>query len=151
MKAFLAVIVLTISSACTFYASKQDPDKAAIAAVEFARVAFVEHNVDKAYSLLDPEFQAYAPKEKLAEALATVTSPTPPTIVTATESEPVPGQEGMFIYLIGESGSDKYYYRLAMKGSEGKGYKVAGIFRNQGSYPPAELKRPLQVKRSTSD
>ena len=75
MKAFLAVIVLTISSACTFYASKQDPDKAAIAAIEFARVAFVEHNVDQAYSLLDPEFQPYAPKEKLAEALATVNSP----------------------------------------------------------------------------
>ncbi len=65
------------------------------------------------------------------------------------EFEPIPGQEGMNIYLTGENGAEKFYYRIPMKGSEGKGYKAAGVFRGQGPYAPSELRQPLQVKRST--
>jgi signal recognition particle receptor subunit beta len=151
MKTILTVVIIALSSACTFNASKQNPEKAAASAVEFAKVAFIDRNVDKAYSLLDPEFQAIAPKEKLNEALAVVNAPTTPTTVTATEFEPVAGQDGMMIYLIGENGSEKFYYRLGMKGTEEKGYKVAGIFRNPEQYPPSELKQPLAVKRITGN
>ena len=145
---FLPVMLATIS-ACTFHALKHEPERAAVSAVEFAKAAFVQRDIDRAFGLLDPEFQQYAPKEKLAEVLATMNSPTSPTVVTATEFELIHGQEGMIIYLIGENGSERFYYRLPMKRTEEKGYKVAGVFRNQGQYLPSESRQPLRARGST--
>ena len=149
MKTFLTVLLLAALPACTFHASKQNPEVAAASAVEFAKAAFMERNIDKAYGLLDPEFQAYAPKEKFVEVITAMNTPASPTVVTATEFEPIPGQEGMNIYLTGENGAEKFYYRIPMKGSEEEGYKAAGVFRGQGPYTPSELRQPLQVSRST--
>jgi hypothetical protein len=147
----LAIVVLVSSLACTFFVSQQNPEKAAASATEFAEVAFVERNIDKAYDLLDPEFQTYATKKKFAEVLAAINSPTSPTTVTATEFESIPNQEGVNIFLIGENKDEKFYYRLPMKGTEEKGYKVAGIFRGKDQYEPSALRRPLQIKRSTGN
>lgn len=149
MKVFLTVLLLAAFPACTFHASKQNPEAAAASAAEFAKAAFVERNIDKAYGLLDPEFQSYAPREKFAEVITAMNTPTSPAVVTATEFEPIPGQEGMNIYLTGENGAEKFYYRIPMKGSEGRGYKAAGVFRGQGPYAPSESRQPLQVKRPT--
>lgn len=143
IKTFLAVIILMTAASCTSHASKQSPQLAAASAAEFAKVAFVERDIDKAFSMLDPEFQAYATKEKFSEVVTTMNTPTAPTVVTATEFESIPGQEGMNIYLIGENDAEKFYYRIPMKGSEGKGYKAAGVFRSQGPYAPSELRQPL--------
>jgi hypothetical protein len=142
MKTFLAVVIL-LAASCTLHVSKQNPALAAASAAEFAKLAFVERNIDKAFSMLDPEFQAYVTKEKFTEIITTMNTPMAPTVVAATESEPVPGQEGVNIYLIGESGADKFYYRISMKGSEGKGYKAAGVFRSTGPYTPSESRQPL--------
>lgn len=137
------VLFLVSVTACTYHASKQNPKIAAANAAEFAQVAFVEQNIDRAFSMLDPEFQGYATKEKFAEVIANMNKPTAPKVVTAIEFEPIPGQEGINIYLTGARDADKFYYRIPMKGSEAKGYKAAGVFRNQGPYPSSESRQPL--------
>jgi hypothetical protein len=146
---FLAVLTLAALAACSFNVSKQNPEKAAASAIEFAKAAFVEKDTDKAFNLLDPEFQAYATKEKFTDVISVINTPTSPTVVTATEFEPIPGQDGVNVFLVGEKGAEKFYYRIPMKGTEAKGYKAAGVFRVHGQFPPSESRQPLQVKRST--
>ena len=140
-----AILVLFLISvtACTYHTSKQKPMMAAASAAEFAQVAFVEQNIDRAFSMLDPEFQAYATKEKFVEVITNMNKPTAPRVVTATEFEPIPGQEGINIYLTGARDTEKFYYRIPMKGSEEKGYKAAGVFRNLGPYPSSGSRQPL--------
>ena len=132
MKTFLTFIMLAAIPACSSHASKQNPELAAARAVEFARAAFVDRDIDKAYGLLDPEFQAYAPKEKFVEVITTMNSPISPTVITATEFEPILGQEGMNIYLTGEDGGEKFYYRIPMKGSEGNVIRPRECFVGKG-------------------
>jgi hypothetical protein len=148
---FFTVGMLAVISACTFHTSKQNPAIAASSAIEFVKVALIEQDIDRAYVLLDPEFQAIATKEKFVQVIRTMNSPVSPKVITATEFEPIPGQEGMNIYLTGENGREELYYRIPMKGSEEKGYKPAGVFRGQGQYAPSETRRPLQVKVSTGE
>lgn len=46
----------------------------------------------------------------------------------------------MNIYLFGENGSEKLFYRFAMEGVKEKGYKVCGFWRHDGLHP---IKEPL--------
>lgn len=150
MNKLLTTTVLSILAAilsCSFHASKQDPDKAARSAVEFAKAVLVERDMDKGYGLLDPEVQSNAPKEKFAEVAMSIVADISPTVVTATEFEPIPGEEMMNIYLTGEKGTEKLYYRIPMRGNAEKGYKPVGILR--GEYPPSASRQPLQAKAST--
>ncbi len=116
---------------------------AAASATEFAQVAFVEKNIDKAFSMLDPEAQAYIGKEKFSEGLTRMNTPTAPESIIATDFEPIQGQEGMNIYITGESPNETFYYRIPMRGTQDKGYKPAGLFRNPGPYPKSPMRRPL--------
>jgi len=139
----LAIVLLTVTTACSFRAFKQSPIMAAASATEFAQVAFVEKNVDKAFSMLDPEAQAYITKENFSQGLTKMNSPTAPTSIIATDFEPIQGQEGMNIYVRGENDTETFYYRIPMKGTQDKGYKPAGLFRNPGPYPKSPMRRPL--------
>ena len=141
-KKLLTILLLT-ATACTLRSSRQDPIKAAISATEFAQAAVVERNVDKAFNLLHPDFQAYATKEKFAQVLTTMNSPTYPRAIIATDYEPILGQEVMNIYIRGESDTETFYYRIPMKGSVNQGYKPVGIFRSDTPYPKSDLRRPL--------
>lgn len=116
---------------------------AGASATEFAQTAFVEKNVDRAFSLLHPDAQAYMTKEKFSEVLSTMNSPTSPKSIIATDYEPVVGEEGMNIYVTGESDRETFYYRIPMKGTQQKGYKPAGLFRNNGPYPKTPSRQPL--------
>lgn len=117
-RVLLASFLLTATTACYYQSFKHSPSLAAASATEFAQVAFVEQNVDKAFSLLHPDFQAYGTKEKLSQVLTTMNTPTAPRTITTTDYEPVIGQEVMIIYLTGENGAEKFYYRILMKGTQ---------------------------------
>jgi hypothetical protein len=116
---------------------------AAVSATVFAQAALVDQNIDKAYGMLDPDLQAHGSKEDFSRIITTMNKPTAPKMITATDFEPIPGQDGMNIYLTGETDTETFYYRIPMKGSEEKGYRVAGVFRNEGPYPKSSLRRPF--------
>lgn len=138
----LLAIFLLMGTACIRF-SNHSPIMAAMSATQFAQVAFVEKNTDKAFSMLHPDLQAYTTKEKFAQGLTKMNSPTAPTSIMATDYEPVQGEEGMNIYLTGENDTKTFYYRISMKGSQNKGYKPAGLFRNPGPYPKSPSRIPL--------
>jgi len=58
MRKLFTIVLLIVTAACSYRSFKQHPIMAAKSATEFAQVAFVEKDIDKAFSLLDPEAQA---------------------------------------------------------------------------------------------
>jgi len=144
MRESLAIVLLAAMAGCIYYrASNHSPIMAATSATEFAQVALVERNADKAFNMLHPDAQAYSTKQKFAEILTAMNSPTAPLYVNATDFEPIQGEEGMNIYLTGETDTQTFYYRIPMKGTKEKGYKPIGLFRNPGPYPNSSLRRPF--------
>jgi len=145
----LLCIALAAITACVSVISHNE-DMAAIKAVEFAKVAFVDHQVNKAHGLLSPETQKNIPVEKLIEILTQMHLSSYPLTVTATDFEPIPGQRSMNILLYGENGGEKFYYRLVMSGVIETDYQVGGFYRGNRPYPGSSLKKALTLKRSTS-
>ena len=141
MRKLLAILLLT-ATACFYRVSNHSPVMAGTSATEFAQVALVERNYDKAFSMLHPDFQAYTTKEKFSQVLTVINTPTAPKLINATDYEPMQGEE-MNIYLRGETDTETFYYRIPMKGSQDKGYKPVGIFRNQEPYRKSDLMRPF--------
>ena len=141
MKKFL-VVFLIFMTAC-IHTSTHSPIKAAAGATAFAQAALVEKNVDKAFGLLDPDLQARTSKAEFSEIITKMNTPAAPLSIIATDYEPILGQEGMNIYVTGENDNETFYYRIPMKGTQLKGYKAAGIFRNQGPYPKSPGRQPL--------
>jgi len=143
MRKLLAIFLLTATTACFYRAFNHSPIMAATSATEFAQVAFVERNADKAFNMLHPEAQAYSTRQKFAEVLTAMNSPTAPLSVNATDYEPIQGADWMNIYVTGENDTQTFYYRIPMRGTREKGYKPVGLFRNQEPYPKSSLRRPL--------
>ena len=143
MRELLAIFLIATTTACFYRAYYHSPIKAATSAAEFAQVAFVERNIDKAFSMLHPDFQAYTTKEEFARVLTGMNSPRAPLSINATDYERIVSGEGMNIYLTGENDTQTFYYRIPMMGTAQKGYKPAGIFRNPEPYPKSESRHPL--------
>jgi len=143
MKELLAIFLVVTTTACFYRYASHSPIMAATSATEFAQVAFVERNTDKAFSMLHPDFQAYATKQKFAQVLTAMNSPTAPLSINATYYEPIQGEEGMNIYLTGENDTQTFYYRIPMRGTQDKGYKPVGLFRNPQPFPKSSSRHPL--------
>jgi hypothetical protein len=66
-----------------------------------------------------------------------------PDAVNATDYEPLPGQPGMNIFLFGQTGAEHFYYRFYMEGTKETNYAVGGLWRNDGPYPPSNMRHRL--------
>jgi hypothetical protein len=121
---------------------------AAIEAVRFARAAFIERNYDRAHGMLPPETDLQFTSNKLKEMVEGMHPTGYPSVVTATDYEPILGQRAMIIYLYGENDEEKFYYRLTMSGTQENGYRVYQLYRSKEPYQ-SNMKRPLPVRRAT--
>ena len=142
------IIVLTailLSAACvpTVTTFTHSPGMAAQEAEKVARVALIERDFQQAYGMLADIPKANMSFDKFVEIVRSIHPMTFPITATATEYEPIPGQRMMNIYLYGENGDERFYYRFEMNGDAKAGYKVFGIWRQDHPYPAASLKRRL--------
>ena len=155
-KYFLTILLCVITSGCDSWLPKRtgstgpDPDMAALGAVKFAKESFIDLNQPTAYRLLSEGMQRKLNEEQFINLVAEMHPQTFPRVVTATEYEPVPGRDAMNIFLYGENGTKKFYYRLTMAGEARAGYEVTGLFRIAVP-PPSTSRKPLPIKRSTAD
>lgn len=149
MRANFPVLLAIAALGCNARVLSHDPQTAAGAALQFARLSFVQGDLDGSYTLLWDDTKKALPPGKYREAVSAMHPGSRPLNLTATEFEPVPGQEMMYIFLHGQNGSESFYYRLVMQGTVRTGYKVAGLFRGSGSYPASNMRQKLSV--STSD
>ena len=113
------------------------PSLAVQEAQTFAQTALIKHDFQKAYELFGESGKTLTSFDQFTEALRSCHPIAFPLSVTATEYEPIHGQRGMNIYLLGENGNEKFYYRFSMEGVKETGYKVCGFWRHDGPYPPS--------------
>jgi hypothetical protein len=136
-------VILTILLGCKASVISHDEDQAAAQAIQFARSAFVDNDLTKAYGMLDPELQKQLSPSGFKAAVESMHSGGYPSEIQATAYEPTLGQEEMQIFLIGSSGSNQLYYRLRMVGTKSANYRVTGMYRNSAPYPTTPLRQSL--------
>lgn len=144
-KNILALIALLSTVACvpTVRTFTHSPDMAAQEAEKFVRVALIERDFQVAYGMLADKQKRDMSFDKFVEVVRSIHPISFPTTATPTEYEPVPGQQMMNIYLYGENGDEKFYYRFELSGDVKEGYRVFGLWRHDGPYPTSPLKRRL--------
>jgi hypothetical protein len=113
-------------------------------AQRFAEVAFLGRDFDKAYESLSESGRQFGSAEQFKEFIIKKHPTAFPSFVNTTDYEPVPGQSKINVYLYGENGTEKFYYRMIMEGSQDSGYKVLGFDRKDSPYPQTNLRNPLK-------
>ena len=135
----LLVFFCFLLTACNVNVIVMDQQAAAATATSFADLAFVQSDYATAHTLLAPQGQEL-PVGKLADEVSKMHPKNRPTEVRAIEFEPMPGQRSMNIFLKGTRGDEEFFYRFLMVGDKGSGYKVGGLWRGTGPYPPSPRK-----------
>src|SRR5947209_11904594 len=96
VREILTGIIILASSSCVT-AIQHNPDMAAIKAVQFAKLAFIQQDYESASKLLPAGQQNSSGAEKIKELVTKMHPTSYPTKVTATDYEPVPGQKAIKI------------------------------------------------------
>jgi hypothetical protein len=140
----LGLLILIIGSALPSCVNviAHDQATAAKAATGFAQIAFVSRDYPKAHGLLASRSQKEISEDVFTKTVTNMHPKGFPSRITATEFEPMPGQRAMTIYLKGDGDGEDFYYRLQLDGDATSGYRVTGLFRGNGPYPPS-ARRPL--------
>jgi hypothetical protein len=122
----MAILWLFVGAALVGCAESFDHNSeiASARAEEFARVAFIDRDTDKSYELLAAGTQRYVSREKLKEVTGRLHPRGYPKSVKAGESEPMPGEKALYVFLTGQNGDERFYYRFTMEGTAGTGYRV---------------------------
>ncbi len=145
----LAIVLLLISGCAQTV--KHDQDAAARRAIEFAQAAFVDQRLDKAYELLSPGGKRHLSLEKFKETVNRMHSRGFPTKVTAKEFQPMPGENAIWIYLVGQNSEDQFGYRLTMEADRPGDYEVlafdSGVVGRM--FSPLSEKQPFKTTFST--
>jgi hypothetical protein len=100
----------------------------------FARVAFVKQDFENGYNLLADGTKRYVSLEQFKAVLSKMHPKAFPKSVTALEYEPMPGEKAIYVFLIGESSGEHFYYRLTMEGTAATDYKVLRFDRASQPY-----------------
>jgi hypothetical protein len=144
------VMFLLLIAACA-PSMKHDETAAGRRAIEFAQAAFVDRKFDQAYDLLSAGGKRHLSLDKFKETVTRMHSRGFPTKVTAKEFQPMPGENAIWIYLVGQNSEDQFGYRLTME-SDGHGdYRVltfdSGVVGRM--FSPLSEKQPFKAPLST--
>ena len=135
MRRILATIGLILCSAGCSENYTHDESLAAKAALEFADVAFVQHDVEKSYLLLADKARAYVPLEKYKETVLSMHTNGYPTKVAAQGAGAVKGVKLVNVALRGDGPNGlRFDYSLSLVGTAQSGYRVTTF--NGGGLPP---------------
>jgi len=139
---YSAMVLLVIScKPKTEVIGREERNKAFDRALDFAEVAFFQQDYRKAYLLVSKDCNATF--EEFSSSVDKVHPKGFPSLIRATEYEPIPGQEKINIFLYGRSGDEEFYYRIVMTGTKEKDYKVLSLNRANSPYPPSKLRQRL--------
>jgi hypothetical protein len=140
----IIVLILIAFSGCLQVNSlNHQPAMASDKAQQFANAAFVERRLPAAYNLLSQAMRNQLSVDQFTELISKMHPSKYPSSVQAAEYEPLMGQRGMNIYLVGKNNNEQFYYRLFMEGTKESDYTVGGIWRGEGPYAPSTMKKRL--------
>lgn len=102
-----------------------------------------------AYEQLSEKSQAESSVQELGDSLRQMHPRSWPHALTATEFEPLPGQQALKVFLGGKVVKEDFYYVLMMEGTADTGYKVSRISRLNAPFPSSSTKKSLPIQRTT--
>lgn len=147
----LIVLVLLITLTSCAKSVKHDEGLAAKRAIEFAQVTLVKKDFERGYELLSDGGKRHLSREKFKETLTRMHPRNFPTKVTALESQPMPGENAVWIYLTGQNAEEQFGYRLTMEDTGNSDYKVltfdSGLIGRM--FSPLSEKHPINPPIST--
>jgi hypothetical protein len=126
----LMVALSALAASCA-ETIKHDEKLAGRRAIEFAQAVLINKNFDKGYELLADGGKRHIPAEKFIESMQRLHPRGFPTRVTAKEYEPMPGENAMWIYLVGQNSEDQFQYRVTVEATGNGDYKVLNIDNGQ--------------------
>jgi hypothetical protein len=125
MQRSFAVLCLLLSVAGCSENYTHDEKLAAEQAVEFAKVAFIQHDFDRSYLLLADKARAYVPLEKFKEKVTYMHPNGYPLKVAVVAAAPIKGEKIVHVALHGDgSGGKQFDYTLTLVGTAQAGYRV---------------------------
>ena len=145
VKAFCSSIVITIALSGCLQVNKfnHQPTMAGAKAQQFANAAFVQRDFPAAYNQLSQAMRKQLSFEQFTDLLSKMHPSKYPSSVQATDYEPLMGQRGMNIYLVGHNDDQQFHYRFFMEGTKETDYTVGGLWRGDGPYPPSNMRKRL--------
>jgi hypothetical protein len=120
---------------------EHDEALAARRAVEFAEVSFVQQDLERGYALLSDAAKRYVPPDKFKETVSRLHPSGRATNVSATEYEPMPGENAIYIYVDLKNSAGRVAYTITMEGTAAADYKVSKIIRADSSFLPSTKDR----------
>ncbi|HEY1265759.1 MAG TPA: hypothetical protein VGH16_00785 [Candidatus Binatia bacterium] len=99
-------------------------------AEEFAEIALVKQNFDRAYEQMSGKARSYLPLQSFKEAMIGSHRDGYPKTIKATGVRPVKDATTVFVILRGQDGAGKVFeYQIMLNGSEKSDYQVSTIRR----------------------
>jgi hypothetical protein len=126
----ILLLALLLSMAACAEKVDHDAQLATRRAEEFARVVFVNQNLEKGYPMLAEGTRRYVSIGQFKEVISKLHPNGYPTVVRATGDEPMKGEKAIYIYLTGENSGRQFYYRLTMEGTAATDYRVLRFDRS---------------------
>lgn len=143
------ILLLTLTSCARTV--KHDEALAAKRAIEFAQVALVNKDLEHGYELLSDSGKRHLSRDKFKETIMRMHPRNFPTKVTAIESQPMPGENAIWIYLTGQNSEEQFAYRLTMEATGNGDYKIltfdTGVVGRM--FSPLSEKHPFNPPIST--
>jgi hypothetical protein len=146
----LMLTLIPLLASCA-KSTQHDENLAAKRAIEFAQVTLVDKNLDQGYELLAAGGKRHISLDKFKETLTRLHPRGFPTKITAKEYQPMPGENAMWIYLIGQNSEDQFQYRLTMEATGAGDYKVLTLDSGVVGrfFSPTSEKKPFANPIST--
>jgi len=127
---------------------QHDENLAAKRAVEFARVVLIDKNPERGYELLSDGGKRHVPLDKFKQTILSMNARGYPSRVTATDYEPMPGEQAIYIFLRGQNGDEQFNYRVTLEGTAATDYKVLKIDQGTGFPTLSNQKRKFETTLS---
>lgn len=126
-----ALVAVALMTGCAA-SIKHDQTLAAKRALEFARIALIDKNFDKAYEMLSDGGKRHVPSDKFKQSLASMHPRGYPSKLTAVEYEPMAGEKAIYIFLKGQNSEEQFGYRITLEGSADSDYRVLKVDQGSG-------------------
>lgn len=150
VRQLIALVLLLALTSCA-KSVKHDEALAAKRAIEFAQVTLINKDFERGYELLSDGGKRHLSREKFKETLTRMHPRNFPTKVTAIESQPMPGENAIWLYLTGQNAEEQFGYRLTMEATGNNDYKVlafdTGVVGRM--FSPLSEKHPIKPPIST--
>ncbi|GEM_PF-1770001 len=126
---YLAAVLAIFIAACSERITHNE-ELAAKRAEEFAEIALVKQNFDRAYEQMSSKARGYLPLENFKEAMIGSHRDGFPKTIKATGVRQIKDASTIFVILRGQDGAGKVFeYQIMLNGSEKSDYQVSTVRR----------------------